>query len=106
MSVLVAPEIRTRHHDLLEASHRFGTWLVLILVWVNSLLLANLQIPERSFISALATSPIVWMLVILTGIDIWPWLLLRSVPISFETFPTNVWVTTSLRETCGDAFVD
>jgi hypothetical protein len=85
---LAMPKVRTRHHDLFEASHRFGTWLVLLLAWINTLLLARLQAPERSFGEALATSPLFWMLVISTVLAIWPWLLLRRVPITVER-PSN-----------------
>ncbi len=81
---LAAPGIRTKHHDLFEASHRFGAWTVLLLGWVNALLLARLQVPERTFGEALATSPLFWMLVLSTALAVWPWLLLRKVPISVE----------------------
>ena len=86
---LATPKVRTRHHDLFEASHRFGTWLVLLLAWINTLLLARLQAPERSFGEALATSPLFWMLVISTALAIWPWLLLRRVPITVERPSTH-----------------
>lgn len=82
--VLAAPGIRTRHHDLFEASHRFGAWLVLLLAWINTFLLARLQVPERTFGEALATSPLFWMLVLSTALAVWPWLLLRKVPITVE----------------------
>ena len=82
--VLAVPQVRTRHHDLFEASHRFGSWLVLLLAWINTLLLARLQADQRSFGEALATSPLFWMLVISTALAIWPWLLLRKVPITVE----------------------
>ncbi|UPO77915.1 hypothetical protein [Arthrobacter sp. Helios] len=82
--VLANPGFRTRHHDVFEASHRFGTWTVLVLGWTNALLLAKLQTPARSFSEALLTSPIFWMLVISTGLAVWPWILLRRVPITTE----------------------
>lgn len=82
---LAAPGFRTRHHDVFEASHRFGTWAVLVLAWTNAFVLAKLQAPARSLGEALLTSPIFWMLVISTSLAIWPWLLLRRVPISVET---------------------
>lgn len=81
---LATPGFRTRHHDVFEASHRFGTWLVLALAWVNALVLAKLQTPARGFGEALLGSPIFWMLVVSTGLAVWPWLLLRRVPITVE----------------------
>jgi len=86
--VLAVPSFRRKHHDAFEASHRFGTWTVLVLAWINALLLAALQTPTRSFGVALLTSPIFWMLVVSTGLAVWPWLLLRKVPITVER-PSN-----------------
>ena len=82
--VLAAPGVRRKHHDVFEASHRFGTWAVFALAWANALVLASLQTPARSFGGALAASPIFWMLVLSTALAIWPWLLLRKVPITVE----------------------
>jgi hypothetical protein len=82
--VLAAPRIRSRHHDLFEASHRFGTWSVLVLAWINALVLAQLQTPLRRFGEALLTSPIFWMLVVSTALALWPWLLLRRVAVTVE----------------------
>lgn len=84
MCALSAPGIRSKHHDLFEGSHRFGGWTIQLLAWVNALTLARLQTPERSFGEALVSSPIFWMLVISTCLAIWPWLLLRRVPVSVE----------------------
>lgn len=85
---LAAPKFRTKHHDAFEASHRFGTWTVFGLAWLNAMLLAKLQTPARSFGEALLTSPIFWMLVVSTGLAVWPWLLLRRVAIAVER-PSN-----------------
>ncbi len=82
--VLAMPQVRTRHHDLFEASHRFGSWLVLLLAWINTFLLAALQVDQRPFGVALVTSPVFWMLALSTALAIWPWLLLRKVPITVE----------------------
>lgn len=81
---LAGPRFRTRHHDVFEASHRFGTWAVLLLAWLNALLLAQLQTPMRTFGEALLASPIFWLLAVSTVLAIWPWLLLRRVKISVE----------------------
>ncbi|WP_022887587.1 membrane protein [Glaciibacter superstes] len=81
---MAAPRFRTRHHDAFEASHRFGTWAVLVFSWINALLLAQLQTPARTFGEALLNSPIFWMLVVSTLLAVWPWLLLRRVAITVE----------------------
>ncbi|WP_155957138.1 hypothetical protein [Rhodococcus sp. UNC23MFCrub1.1] len=82
--VLASPGLRTRHHDIFEASHRFGTWTVLVLSWANTLILAHLHRPARPFGDALVSSPIFWMLVVSTSLAVWPWLLLRKVAITTE----------------------
>jgi hypothetical protein len=82
--LLADPRNRSRHHDLFEASHRFGTWSVLVLAWINALVLAQLQTPLRRFGEALLTSPIFWMLVVSTALALWPWLLLRRVAVTVE----------------------
>lgn len=80
--LLARPNFRRKHHDVFEASHRFGTWLVLLLAWSNTMVLAKLQTPHRSFGEALLLSPIFWMLVVSTSLAIWPWLLLRRVAVT------------------------
>ncbi len=86
---LAAPKFRTRHHDVFEASHRFGTWCVMALAWTNAMLLAQLQTPARTFGEALLGSPIFWMLVVSTALAVWPWLLLRRVPVTVERPSTH-----------------
>lgn len=85
MCALATPGFRTRHHDVFEAVHRFGTWAVLMLAWANALVLAHAQIPVRSFSTALLHSPIFWILTVSTALAVWPWLLLRRVPITVDT---------------------
>lgn len=79
---LSRPEFRRKHHDIFEASHRFGTWSVMALAWANTLVLAQLQTPKKTFGEALLMSPIFWMLVVSTLLAVWPWILLRRVPIT------------------------
>lgn len=83
--ILARPNYRRKHHDGFEASHRFGTWAVMVLAWTNAGVLAKLQTPARSFAEALFSSPIFWMLALSTLFAVWPWLLLRRVPITVET---------------------
>lgn len=82
--VLSRPEFRRKHHDAFEASHRFGAWTVTVLAWCNTLVLAHLQTPAKTFGEALLTSPIFWMLLLSTSLAIWPWVLLRRIPVTVE----------------------
>ena len=44
MVVMALPRLRTKDHDRFELTHRFGAWLALALVWVNTALLARAHI--------------------------------------------------------------
>ncbi|GAA1693150.1 hypothetical protein GCM10009808_07890 [Microbacterium sediminicola] len=89
MVVCAMPVVRSKKHNLFEATHRGGAWAVLILAWVNVFLLARLQ-PEIPLGQVLMTSPIFWMVLASTAMAIWPWALLRKVPISVETPSSHV----------------
>lgn len=69
MVVTALPRLRAAQHDRFEATHRFCGWAALVLVWLNTLLFG-----DGSF--ALVVLSVVMAL--------WPWLLLRRVPISCE----------------------
>jgi hypothetical protein len=53
-------------------------------VWINTMLFVNGDRGDRSFGSALLTTPAFWLVVLSALLAIWPWLLLRTVPISYE----------------------
>jgi len=87
MCILSLPEIRAKHHELFEFSHRFGSWTMLAIIWANTFALAWLHAEEYGrleYAAAVAHSPVFWMLVVTTFFAAWPWLLLRRVPISVE----------------------
>ena len=48
MVVMALPRFRTKDHDRFEVTHRFGAWLALALVWVNTVLLARARHPGRA----------------------------------------------------------
>ena len=76
------PRARARNHDRFEATHRLGAWAALALVWVGTVASTRLRHPDTALLAALAETPTVWLLAITTGLAIWPWLLLRRVPIT------------------------
>ncbi|WP_314346227.1 hypothetical protein [Corynebacterium variabile] len=84
VSALATPGFRKRHHDIFEASHRFGGWAVLLLGWINAVLLARWEGGPHDAAVALLTSPNFWMLTVSTCLAVWPWLLLRRVPVTVD----------------------
>jgi CRP-like cAMP-binding protein len=81
--VMARPSSRAKRHDSFEATHRFLGWAVLVLVWVNTIVFTASR-AHGSAASALLTSPTFWLLVITTCGTVWPWLLLRKVPVTVE----------------------
>ena len=84
MVVLALPRLRTRWHDHFEVTHRFGAWLALGLVWVNTVLFAGTRHPGTPLPAAVLETPMAWLLALTTALALWPWLLLRRVPITVE----------------------
>ena len=89
MCLLAHPRMRARHHDVFEASHRIGAWTALALVWVATILAAGLRHPDRPRGATLLETPTVWLLVLTTVLALWPWLLLRRVPVTVERPSTH-----------------
>src|SRR6185312_15584007 len=65
------PRLRAKEHDRFELTHRFCGWTALVLVWLNTLMFAD----------SAASS---WLVVASVVMAVWPWLLLRRVPVSWE----------------------
>jgi hypothetical protein len=84
MVLMARPARRALDHDTFEVTHRFAAWAVLVLVWVNTVLFVNDSRGEQSLGHAMVTSPTVWLLVASTGFAMWPWMLLRKVPVTVE----------------------
>ncbi len=84
MIVMALPRLRAAQHDRFEITHRFCGWIALVLVWINTLLFVNNRRGEASFGAALLAAPSFWLVVLTVASAIWPWLLLRRVPISHE----------------------
>ena len=75
MVVMALPRLRAKHHDRFEMTHRFCGWAALVLVWVNTTLFVD---------GDLLAAPAFWLVLLSVLMAIWPWLLLRRVPISYE----------------------
>ena len=84
MVVTALPNLRTKQHDRFEVTHRFCGWVALLLVWTNTLLFVESQRGDRSLEASLLRAPTFWLVLITTAFAVWPWLLLRRVPISYE----------------------
>jgi hypothetical protein len=75
MVVTALPRLRAARHDRFEMTHRFCGWVALVLVWANTLLFAVGS---------------VWLVVLNAVLAVWPWLLLRRVPITVERPSSHV----------------
>jgi hypothetical protein len=89
--LLSHPAIRRTKHDLWEASHRFGGWTAIILVWVQAIILVVAQahaarLPIRK---VLVKTPTFWFLVIITACLIYPWLRLRRRKVQAEVLSSH-----------------
>jgi hypothetical protein len=84
MVVSALPRLRAAHHDRFEITHRLCGWAAIVLVWINTMLVVDGDRGDRSFGSALLTAPAFWLVMLSALLAIWPWLLLRRIPISCE----------------------
>jgi hypothetical protein len=75
MVVMALPRLRAKDHDRFEATHRFCGWAALVLVWFNTMLFVD---------GDLLAAPAFWLVVLSVLMAVWPWLLLRRVPVSCE----------------------
>ncbi|KAF8134785.1 hypothetical protein K438DRAFT_2031313 [Mycena galopus ATCC 62051] len=82
--IFAHPSIRSKRHDSFERVHRFCGWTAIILVWAQVVLLTNDYRGEKSLSHALVHSAPFWMLLVMTGSIILPWLRLRKVPVRAE----------------------
>jgi hypothetical protein len=82
MVVMALPRLRAAQHDRFEISHRFCGWAALILMWINTLVVVDGERGDRSLGAALLGAPAFWLVVASAGLALWPWLLLRRVPVS------------------------
>ena len=82
--IMALPRFRTATHDKFEFTHRFFGWASLLLVCASTVLFVASQRGNDSLASAVLTAPGVWLLVAAIVCGVWPWTLLRKVPISVD----------------------
>lgn len=76
--ITATPRFRVRFHNTFEATHRFGGWAALTVLWIHTGI-ASLA-PDSS--TSLHTRPALWMLALTTLLILQPWLRIRRVPIT------------------------
>ncbi|GLB38322.1 putative adenylate-forming reductase, a natural product biosynthesis enzyme that resembles non-ribosomal peptide synthetases, yet serves to modify one substrate, rather than to condense two or more building blocks [Lyophyllum shimeji] len=82
---LAYPSVRARYHDSFEVSHRYMGWTATALVWAQTVLLTNdYRTAGQTLGQALISSAPFWLLLVMTGSLILPWLRLRKVPVRAE----------------------
>ncbi|KAJ4330097.1 hypothetical protein N0V87_010295, partial [Didymella glomerata] len=97
------PRFRVRFHDTFEATHRFGGWTALLVLWLHAGI--TTLTPDASV--PLYAHPSLWLLALTTILITIPWLRIRRVPITTHrlsarelhlTFPfTHMPYTSTLR---------
>ncbi|KAI0755006.1 nonribosomal peptide synthetase 12 [Daedaleopsis nitida] len=79
------PKVRSTHHDAFERTHRFLGWTATALVWCQVILLTNdYRAPDETLGHALVHAPPFWLVTVMTGSIILPWLRLRKIPVRAE----------------------
>lgn len=81
--ITATPRLRVQFHNTFEATHRFGGWAALLVLWIH----AGITSLTLDTAPPLYTLPSVWMLAITTLIIILPWLRIRRV--SINTYPVS-----------------
>ena len=81
MIAMALPRFRARRHNSFELMHRLGGWSALLLFWAQTLVFIGNQRGSLTLGSAIVRAPAFWMLLLLTGSIVLPWLRLRKVPI-------------------------
>jgi hypothetical protein len=77
------PTVRMRMHDQFEWTHRFAGWTTLGLVWVH-LIVATMSLVEGDIGPALAKTPGLYLIVVITMSIASPWVRLRKVKVVAE----------------------
>ena len=82
------PQVRRRHHNVFENTHRWAGWGGIGLFWIAIVLFARDEAEQSSASQgypkiglSLVKLPAFWMLVIITAHVIYPWVLLRRVQV-------------------------
>jgi hypothetical protein len=88
--ICARPSARARSHDRFEVTHRLGGWTLLVVTWINTILVVTAQPRTHSVVSAVVTSPSIWLMLTSTLVAALPWLRLRRVPITVRRPSSHV----------------
>ncbi|KAJ7505315.1 nonribosomal peptide synthetase 12 [Mycena galericulata] len=91
--VFAHPSMRSKRHDYFERVHRYCGWTGIALVWCQVVILTNDYRANQSLARALVRAPPFWMLLVMTGSIILPWLRLRKVPVRSEVLSKHAATT-------------
>ncbi|KAI1757791.1 acetyl-CoA synthetase-like protein [Xylaria castorea] len=79
------PDVRAKMHDQFEWTHRFAGWTVLVFVWAQTVVAVDSLKPRtQSLADALAHTPAVYLLALITLSIALSWLRLRRVAVRSE----------------------
>ncbi|KAI8634877.1 acetyl-CoA synthetase-like protein [Xylariaceae sp. FL1651] len=79
------PDIRAKMHDQFEWTHRFAGWTATALVWAHLVVATDSLRPRtQTLANALASTPAVYLLALITLSIALPWLRLRRVSVRSE----------------------
>mgnify|MGYP004498808291 CR=1 FL=1 len=76
--ITAIPRFRVRFHNTFEATHRFGGWAALVVLWIHAGI--TTLTPDAS--TPLYAHPSLWMLALTTTLLLVPWLRIRHVRIT------------------------
>lgn len=79
------PRFRVRFHNTFEATHRFGGWAALLVLWIH----AGITTLTPDALVPLYAHPSLWFLALTTILIIIPWLRIRRVPITASRLSTR-----------------
>lgn len=77
--IFATPRLRVIAHDWFESSHRFMGWLIVLMFWAQTMLLAAeaSQMKRIPLAIALVLDPGFWMLAVISLLVVYPWTHLR-----------------------------
>jgi NAD(P)H-flavin reductase len=84
IAVLALPQIRDRHHNLFENAHRLGGWSCILVFWPILVLFVRSEASSSEGVTlahALVHSAAFWLLLVISVHVIYPWIMLRKVPV-------------------------
>ncbi|KAK7690040.1 hypothetical protein QCA50_006685 [Cerrena zonata] len=88
--IFAYPKARSTHHDSFEKTHRFLGWSAVALVWCQVILLTNdYRAAGQTLGNALVHAAPFWLIIVMTGSIILPWVRLRKVPVRAEVLSTH-----------------